>query len=248
MARHAEKPELTGEVLYSAWKDADGNTLRSKQAIADFHGLTYGQVAGRIGRYVQTLEEGAPPEKPQLFMVNLGSPIEETGDAVVVSDIQAPTTDLDWARLVVPVAQQYNIRRLILNGDSLNVDWLSGYTAIVQQPRASQEIDAISYLLEEWSRWFEDIIYMPGNHETRFLRANMGNLNIENLVSLFHAPKVRATNFDHMTLHTEQGKWFIAHGSSYSVNQLVVAEQMALKYQANVIVGHQHHAAMGYDR
>lgn len=238
-----ERP--TGEQLYRAWKSKPG---RTKQQVADFYGMTYGQAAGAIWRYEQTLA-GAPDEKPQLFNINLGAPIALSGDAIVISDIQAPTTDLDMARLVIPTAQHHGIKRLIMNGDSLNVDWLSGYPVTVEQPRARQEIDAVAYLIEEWLRWFDEIYFLPGNHETRFLKANAGNLEMRNLLSLLTSDRrVMTSNFDYLSLDTEQGRWFICHGSSYSVNQLVVADALAQKYQANIIVAHQHHAAIGWDR
>jgi predicted phosphodiesterase len=235
--------DLSGAVLYGLKQKG-----KTRAQIAAFTGLSMGAVGGRIYRYEQTLK-GAPPEKPHLFNINLGAPIAIEGSAVVLSDIQAPTTDLDMARLVIPTAQRHGIRRLIMNGDSLNVDWLSGYPVIVEQPRARQEIDSTAYLIEEWLRWFDEVIFLPGNHETRFLKANAGNLEMRNLLSLLTSDnRVVTSNYDHLTLKTEQGRWMICHGTSYSVNQLVVADQMAQKYQANIVMGHQHHAAIGWDR
>lgn len=238
-----ERP--TGETLYRAWKSKPG---RTKQAVADFYGLSYGQAAGAIYRYEQTLQ-GAPPEKPQLFNINLGAPIELEGDFLVLNDCQCPTVDEDMARLVVPVAQARGIRNLIINGDFINADWISGYPVLVPLPTAHQEIKAAGYLLEEWLRHFDRIIIHSGNHEDRFLKINAGNLDLGQLVRMMtSSDRVEWSNFDHCWVNSPSGRWLVAHGKHYSVNQLVVADQYAQKFQAHVILGHQHHLAFGFDR
>jgi len=249
MPRTAERPELTGEVLYKAYKDAEGNVKRTKQEVATFHRLTYGQAAGRIWRYLQTLEEDAPPENEKLFSVSLGQPLELDGDWLVVNDVHAPTVDMDMARLVVPAARAAGVTNLLINGDLINADWLSGYPVLIAHPTASQEIAAAAYLVAEWLRHFERVVIVPGNHEDRFLKANVGNLDFGNLIRLLTtSDRVEYSNFDHCWLDSPVGRWFIAHGKHYSVNQLVVADQYAQKYQAHICLGHQHHLAQGWDR
>lgn len=238
-----ERP--TGETLYRAWKAKPG---RTKQQVAEFYGLTYGQAAGLIWRHEQVLK-GAPPEKLSLFNINLGAPLKLTGDWLVVSDVQSPTVDLDMARLVVPVAEKRGIKQLLIAGDFINADWLSGYPVLVPIPSAQMEIKAAGYLIEEWLRHFDHIVIIPGNHEDRYLKANQGNLDMHQLVSLFTtSDRVHVSQFDHCWLESPVGRWFITHGKHYSVNQLVVADQYAQKFQSHVIVGHQHHLAMGHDR
>lgn len=238
-------PELTGEFLYNVWK----RTGKSKEAVGEMFGLTYGQCAGRIWRYQQQLD-GAPPEKPELFNVVLGAPIVlDLDDVCVVGDIHAPTTDLDMARRVVPAAQHYGARTLIINGDALNIDWASTYPVIVPYPSATDEIEAAKYLIEEWLRYFERIVYLPGNHESRFLKLNSGSLRLRSLVRLLTtSDRVEVSDFDYLYLNTSRGHWLVAHGGNYSINQLMVAEAMALKFQRHVIVNHQHHLARGFDR
>lgn len=236
--------EITGAFLYNVWK----RTGKSKREVGEMFGLTYGQCAGRIWRYEQQLD-GAPPEKPGLFNVVVGAPLELEGDFVVLSDIHAPTTDLDMARLVVPTAERYGVRQLIIAGDLLNVDWLSAYPVLVPHPSGTDEIEAAKYLLEEWLRYFDRIVIAPGNHEDRFLKLNAGSLRIRSLVRLLtSSDKVEVTDFDHVFVHTPNGRWMVTHGKNYSVNQLVVADQLAQKFQSHVIMGHQHHLAIGWDR
>jgi predicted phosphodiesterase len=238
-----ERP--TGEQLYKAWKSKPG---RTKQQVAEFYGMSYGAAAGLIWRYEQTLK-GAPAEKPQLFNINLGAPLRLEGDWLVVSDVQCPTVDLDMARLVVPVAEKRGLRQLLIDGDFINADWLSGYPVLVPVPSAQMEIKAAAYLIEEWLRWFDRIVLLPGNHEDRYLKANSGNLDMVQLVGLFTSSnRVQVSQFDHCWIEAASGRWLVTHGKHYSLNQLVVADQYAQKYQANVIVGHQHHLAMGWDR
>lgn len=236
--------EIDGATLYKIWR----STGKSKREVGEMFGLTYGQCAGRIWRHQQALD-GAPEEKPGLFNVVLGAPLELEGDYVVLSDIHTPTTDLDMARLVVPTAERYGVRQLIIAGDLLNVDWLSAYPVLVPHPSGTDEIEAAKYLLAEWLRYFDRVVIAPGNHEDRFLKLNAGSLRLRSLVRLLtRSDKVEVTDFDHVFVHTPNGRWMVAHGKNYSVNQLTVADQMAQKFDAHVIMGHQHHLAIGWDR
>jgi predicted phosphodiesterase len=221
---------------------------KTRAEIAAFTGLTMGQVGGRVYRYELTLK-GAPEEKPQLFHIVLGSPLALDSDWLVLSDIQAPTVDLDMARLVIPVAERRGINQLLIAGDFINADWLSGYPVLVPLPSAQQEIKAAAYLLEEWLRYFKRIVILPGNHEDRYLKSNAGNLDMNQLVRLFTASdRVEVSQFDHCWIQSGDHRWFVTHGKHYSINQLVIADQYAQKYQSNVICGHQHHLAAGWDR
>lgn len=222
----------------------------SRSQVVKLTGLTMGQVGGRVWRYQQELK-GAPPEKPGLFNVNLGAPMEiDIDDVCVINDVQAPTTDVDFARLVIPASEYYGVKTLVINGDLLNVDWLSKYPVLRLPSSGTDELAAARGLMEEWLRYYERIILLPGNHEDRFLKANMGHLDVRALVRLLtRSDKVEVSNFDHLYLNNSSGnRWLVAHGANYSINQLNVADALAQKFQANVIVGHQHHLAQGYDR
>jgi hypothetical protein len=61
-------------------------------------------------------------------------------------------------------------------------------------------------------------------------------------------PKVQVSNLGHLTVDTTCGKYRVTHAKNYSVNQLTVADQLAQKYQTNVIQFHEHHLSMGWDR
>lgn len=244
MSDDIEAPDLNGKFLYGVWK----GSKKSKREVGEMFGLTYGQCAGRIWRHEQTLK-GAPEERPRLFEVILGEPLTLTGDWIIVSDVQCPTTDLDMARLVVPVADLHGIKQLLINGDLLNVDWASAYPVIVPLPTASQELKAAAALLEEWLFYFDRIVYTPGNHEDRFLKLHTGQMDMDHLINLIaNSDKLTASNFDHCMIDTPNGRWFVCHGTDYSINQLWQANWYAQKYQAHVIMGHQHHLAIGWDR
>jgi UDP-2,3-diacylglucosamine pyrophosphatase LpxH len=242
---------LTGEYLYHIKQEFGLSRLE----LAAKYGLTVGQVGGRVQRYKKTLEGTMPPEdeaKLNLFdVVMSGQPLRLSGNWTIVSDVHAPTTDLDLARLVVPSSQRFGVRQLLLLGDLINVDWASKYPVLVSHPDGTDETESAKYLLEEWLHYFDQIYWLPGNHEDRFLKLNTGNLSMNHLVRTVSAQgrgKLEASEFDHCWIDTPNGPWFCCHGTNYSVNQLVVADQLAQKYQANIICGHQHHFAMGMDR
>lgn len=240
------RPELTGEFLYQYMR-AEKQT-RHETSI--HFRISEGSIGGRVWRYMQTLNPNSPPPVKLIpFNLNLGQPIEmDDGKLLIVSDIQAPTYDVDWVHLVSPTAQALGIKTLILAGDTINADFHSTHPKMFPQPSAQQELSSARALIEEWLRWFDRIIMLPGNHEDRFLKANAGELGMRELVSLITtSDRVEWSHYDRLFLNSEMGRWVITHNTDYSRTQLLVANKLANKFHCHALVGHQHHAAMGWD-
>lgn len=241
--------QITGEMLYCMWKAVEG---RSKQDVANLMNMTYGQVGGKIWRWQQKQSDNKDKFMDEdLFDIQLDTPLELEGDAVIISDVQAPTVNIDIANRVIPAAQYFEVqKKLVILGDFINADWRSSYPTLTSLPSGRYEIETAQALIKEWLTWFEEIYWFPGNHEDRWLKDNAGHLDMVHLKRLLGPveSKIITSNLDHCWLNTKMGKWFLCHGTSYSVDQLKYANDMAQKYQAHVLIGHQHHLAMGWDR
>lgn len=212
--------------------------------LAQRYGLNADSVRGRIWRARLKI---AP--QPELFQHDLGRPLTLTGDWIVLGDVQLPTTDYDYAIYPAAIAARYlkKPRQLAIVGDLMNMDAFSAYEAEIGFPAFRREIEAARCLLLEWFKVFDRIVWLPGNHERRISKRTAGAILMEDLASIIHA-RVEVSNFDHATIEAPTGRWLIAHGSEYSVNQLMVADQLAQKNRTHVIGHHQHHAAVGWDR
>jgi VCBS repeat-containing protein len=208
-------------------------------------GLTRGQVASKI-----RLQKVKDDKYRHFNVVNLGTPLVLSGDFMIIGDIHVPTTDYDFAGLVSRVAVKNNIKRLVIGGDTFNMDAFSLYDTIVAQPTFVQERDAARILFKNWLEWFDEIYIIMGNHDRRLQRWTAGQLDEKDIFGMITTnEKVRISNYGYLTINTKaQYPWRVTHSKNYSVNQLTVANELANKFQCNIISHHEHHLAIGWDR
>jgi len=174
-----------------------------------------------------------------------------TGNAVIVGDVHVPYTDYDLAGMVSLVGRVKSIKTLIIAGDLFDLDVFSTWSPITLEATWADERRAAQALISEWLQTFEEIFIVTGNHDRRIQRKLDGQFGAEdflNILGFGHEPRVQWSNWGHLVMDTPQGEWRITHGKQYSINQLVVADQMALKFDQNIMSHHEHHLAMGFDR
>lgn len=240
-----------GKELYNEWQSS--GATKAKVA-ADNH-MTYGQAAGLIWRYQQSLKSLNSASFSGHYKP-LGKPWDmEMDDCIVAADVQLPHTQEMWIDLLCMTAQKHlkRPRKLILAGDLLNNDAFSGYEPDNELPSLKDEIDAAQSFFRQILLYFDEVSWFWGNHERRATRRTKNALTpylMGQLVlgPLLHLGKVKLSHWGYMFLQTSRQKWVIAHGRNYSVQQLSVAEWLSWKYQRNVISFHEHHLAHGYDR
>jgi hypothetical protein len=139
--------------------------------------------------------------------------------------------------------------RLIIGGDFFNFDAFSSYPALVASYSWREERKAAECLMHEWLQTFEEIYIIMGNHDRRLQKWSQGALEETDIFGLVvSSPKVTVSNIGWLTVDTPCGLYRVTHAKNYSVNQLTVADQLALKYQQNIIQFHEHHLALGMDR
>lgn len=217
--------------------------------LAEMLGVTRGIVAGRIYRYKQSLRKNGIEPNPGLFNINIGHPFELAGDWMVVGDVHVPCTDYDFASLMPLVAKKQRIKNLLVAGDLYSMDAFSTYPKRIDHATWHQEKAAAIQLMAEWTRAFDRVVLLMGNHERRLEKFAEGAFDAEDVFAeLKGSGKVEASNFGWCTIKTKTGMWRATHQRNYSINQLVVVDQLAHKYQMNIIGHHEHHLAIGWDR
>lgn len=189
--------------------------------------------------------------KDELYQFDIGTPWTLEGDWCIVGDVHVPMTDYVLAQHVSIVAKRYlkRPRKLLIAGDFWNFDLFSTYAQFVPPPTWKQEREAGRQMIREWRDTFSEIRLIMGNHDRRIQKVLGGNHDEEDMETLLKSDGVKASNFGHCVISNPRGKdWRVTHPKNYSINQLAVAEQLALKYGQNIISFHEHHAGVGMDR
>lgn len=212
---------------------------------AHYHSqMTYAAFHGRLWRARQGLKYEA-----DMFTAVENNVLKLSGDWIVVGDVQLPTTNYEFAALPAAIAKRHlkKPRQLAIVGDLMNMDAFSAYASEIGMPAFRQEVEAARVLIAEWRKTFDRILWLPGNHERRISRMSGGSILMDDLRTIIDT-SIETSDYDRAVIQSPTGDWLIAHGSNYSINQLVVADQLAQKYRMHVIGHHQHHCAAGWDR
>jgi len=110
--------------LYRVWEDDE---IRRAVELKE-RGKSYSEIADEQGRTYEAIRlkfqrnQMAVPKSP---MPLWNSPLESTGDAVILSDIEAPFQHSEFINRVLALADAWNITDLHLDGDLLHYDSLS---------------------------------------------------------------------------------------------------------------------------
>jgi hypothetical protein len=172
------------------------------------------------------------------------------GDCIVAGDFQLPTTDFEFAEKILVVARALNIKTLLIVGDWVNMDAFSKYDHIVPPIPFTTEVSVSVQLMQRYAEWFDTIWLALGNHEHRLVRLMKGDISGSMLGRLLSAGrgKLRVTPYSHIIIHSGDQVWRATHQSNYSKLKGRVGDELAQKFQVNVLVHHQHHASKMMDR
>jgi hypothetical protein len=139
---------------------------------------------------------------------------------------------------------------LLIGGDFFNLDFMSVYAQAIPPPSWKEERETAKELLHVWLETFDEVALLMGNHDRRMQRFTAGELDEDDLIALVMAnpQKVRMSRFGYCTIQSHGHNWRITHPKNYSINKLTVAEDLANKYNTNVISFHEHHLGIARSR
>ena len=249
MYRKAEsvRPDLTPDKLYALYKhEHDQDTRITPQIHAGRLGMPYGIYMGRFWLG----EQGAAAGKIQAW--ELGSPLELEGDYLCIGDVHCPFQSTEWIGLACAIGKKHlkRPRKLIIGGDFFDFDIFSTFAALVRSPGWHEEKTAARAVMADFSRVFDEVVMLTGNHERRLTRSTDGELNAQDIADLLsvNIQKVRMSDFAYCHLKSGGADWHISHVKNYGINQLIVLNELANKWQQNILGFHQHHLSLGWDR
>lgn len=237
-----------GPELLRTWR-ASGLSKKDFWRANHAGAMSYNAMLGRMWRAENGLQATPAP-----YTIDLGKPwLLPDDDYIIVGDVQLPTTDYDFAALPLAIAREYmrrGHRNLVLAGDLLNADAFSLYDMDTETPAFEQEIEAAQVFFAEYLSVFDKIFYFMGNHERRIGKRTKAALKPQHILAMMtHDKRVQVSAWGHCVIASKGGTPYrVTHARNYSVNQLVVADQLAQKYQMHIIQHHEHHCAMGWDR
>lgn len=239
-----ERKALDGPTLLTQYKSAD-MTQRAfwRTYLAD--AMTYNAFHGRIWR-----AKNNRVGRPELYKWDIGKAleIETAGNHIVFGDVHAPLLDYDHVGLMLGVARKHlkkGKRVFICGGDVVNGSPFSRHPAVTTEPAWLTEKRAARAFWDEVLSEFDYGYWVLGNHDEWLIRYMNGMFDVSDLHALLGLDKrVIISPFDYMFANMPTGRWMVTHSTKYSKNPLVVANRLAMHYQAHVIQAHEHHLGM----
>lgn len=177
----------------------------------------------------------------------------ESEDALIISDLESPDTDLVWIETVILVAIRHKIKRLVILGD-LSAGDQEGLATHLAVWRESGEIDYSTHIgmlrkmIDILKLWFVDgITVISGNHDERISKVTGGQAHL----GMFLGDQVQFSRYRKMYIRNHRGYIACYHQSNFSDNGIKVGRGMYEQenfegaHPYAVIVTHIHHWACG---
>jgi hypothetical protein len=253
----------------------DGNSLATRNALALRYGLKEPTVRKIIGAQAK-LSRATIVEFSVVQRIKVPLPTVETyiytGDVpptaipiftgqwefiddecLIGGDFHLPTAKLGFIEKMCRFTEA-NVKKaraaLYIVGDLHNGDKDAKHAKHIPPVSRAQEIDFTQQMIDYLLGYFDDLYITPGNHmRNRLIEYLEGDVNLSQMTRLLTTKpdRVKLSPYDIVHITSGGDRWTITHQYSYSKNKLVKANQLAQKYQSNVITFHQHHTAIGRD-
>ena len=193
---------------------------------------------------------GTDTKKESPFIELPESPIRDFNNypeieagCLILSDLHFPSHDKAWIERCVKYAIDKGIRRLVINGDLLDLPNLSKHGLI---PNYDTELELdFAETFFRWARqYFSEIHVVLGNHCQRFAKKVDNQISTKRFIKLL--AQDHAEVYEHH--HAYIGKtWLAAHPANYSRAAAKVALDLIGKFHKNVCIGHTHKIGFSFD-
>ncbi len=225
---------------------------------------TYGAIAHRLsilrgqGKLLRTRKNaGEPIGFPESPMPDLDKFLRLTGDWALTGDYQEPCHNAEMCKRLVAQSKRFGIHKLVIAGDFVNADAFCKFDK--KSPSSwAKEIEVGGRVLGALCDQFDEIVYMIGNHEERFLRQNNWESSLLYIVRQFglsekHRQKIRLNchtaqldcgKFTYHYRHLECSGFRVTHPKNFSIIPGRVAFQLAGLFEQSVVCFHGHRAAL----
>lgn len=176
-------------------------------------------------------------------------------EIMIAGDLHIPSTNYPLAEAMTEMALKHMKppRSLLICGDLSNGDQDSVHAPLAPSVSRAREL----VMLEDMLSWllvvFDFIWITPGNHlRNRLMKKLAADMTANQIKRMFTPPdaldRVNFSWYDMVEIHSGGEEWLVTHQYQYRQTKLSIANELAQKYQRNVITFHQHHTASGIDK
>lgn len=186
----------------------------------------------------------------KLSIPSLPTPLELSGDWVIVGDVHVPYSDWQMCERVVQVGRREKIRNLLVAGDFWDYSHWSMYADAIEPASWQTERAAGKRLAQSWGEWFTDIRFLTGNHERRRSKSTEGAEDDEDIFSPLASvcKNMRSSLYGWCELHSGGETYRVTHPASYRQTPLSVVNELAQKFHTHIIGWHEHMFGMTFSK
>jgi predicted phosphodiesterase len=198
------------------------------------------------------LDGEIPKHCPESTFPDFTDWLQLEGDYAVISDLHIPFHSASILEEFIKGAKTRGIKKFALLGDTFDGGmWNRKRWASVNHERRWQDdlelgSDIIKYFMES----FDEGVILMGNHDFWFSTHLRGEVDFDflmgRLLGINDNKKIRISKFEQADLFSGDRKIKLLHGANYSAtNPLGVAVKYSSIFNADIIMGHQHHPCTG---
>jgi len=204
----------------------------------------YGVSRRTVRRWKQHARNGIPKPKTKVY----NDYLKATSDrALVIGDIEVPCHSVEILEIACEVAKKYGLDTLIINGDLISLDSFSTWARnTVYKLDFKEELEPTMEILKIFLSIFKNLYIITGNHERRLAHKLSGEITIADFFTRLAG--VQFSEYSYCTLQSGDSDILVCHQDNYSKQPLSVARELASVHLKNIIAGHTHHLAQGYDK
>lgn len=176
-------------------------------------------------------------------------PVIEEDHLLIAADLHFPKHDEKMVTEMLDQAYREEVERIVWAGDFFDMEEWSKYGIDDQTSNHRRNMVRGGKIMRMAAEAGFKQTYSQGNHETRVFRNTP--LSMQDLGSMMGLSDLMDSGMIDVTDSTRVwarvGNWFIVHPAQYGSFPGVVASKLATRFQANVIVAHEHHWQMTTD-
>lgn len=209
------------------------------------------EIAGSFGVSTSTVRQWFSDEgikRDRLGRVDLSpmprydKPPVISPDCLILSDTHVPFHDAKFVNNCIELAEAWNIKNLCLPGDTFDMTAVSKFHTR-PETNLKIELNEGQKFFIAMSQAFDDILFLPGNHERRLLHLLEEQIEMEHFLSLMRAgSKVRTSSYSYGFVGRRNSDWLVGHPRNASIVAGRVPVSLIRKYPQikGVATGHGH--------
>lgn len=166
---------------------------------------------------------------------------------LVLGDIEIPCHSAETLEDACKIAQKFELDTLIINGDFVALDSFSKWArSTVYKLAFKDELEPAIKIVKIFLSIFPRVYLTTGNHERRLAHRLDGEITIADFFS--NMTGVEFSEYSYCILNSGGNEILVCHQDNYGRSPLTVARELASIHHKNIICGHCHHQAQGFDK